>query len=196
MLNRLRAIPDLHVTEGALLAPHTRFGLGGPALVLADAHTESALAAAVRILEGSQWTLIGGGSNLVVADEGFPGVVLRYVAKGIGVQGTQVDADAGVVLQHLVDHTIAKGLQGLETMTGIPGWLGGAVYGNAGAYGHSIHELVESVRFFDGSSIRRISGPECQFHYRESIFKEQKHWLILSAQLRLKDANEIGRAHV
>ena len=191
MLNRLRAISGLHVSENARLAPHTRFGLGGPALALIDAHTESALAAAVRILDGSQWTLIGGGSNLVVADEGFSGVVLRYVAPGIRVEGTQVEADSGVVLQDLVDHAIAKGLQGLETMTGIPGWLGGAVYGNAGAYGHSLHELVESVRLFDGSSLRSISGPECQFRYRESIFKQQKHWLILSAQLRMKHANTV-----
>jgi UDP-N-acetylmuramate dehydrogenase len=189
MLTRLRAIPDLDVREGAILAPYTRFGLGGRALALADARTELGLTEALRVLKGCPWTLIGGGSNLVVADEGFEGVVLRYTANRIGIKGNQVDADAGVVLQDLVNVTVDAGLQGLETMTGIPGWLGGAVYGNAGAYGHSIDERVQSVRFFDGDQIREISGTECQFRYRESIFKARKGWVITGARLHLNSAD-------
>jgi UDP-N-acetylmuramate dehydrogenase len=98
-------------------------------------------------------------------------------------------------LQDLVDATIASGLRGLETMTGIPGWVGGAIYGNAGAYGHSIDERVVSVRFFDGShihetqQIREIDNFACEFRYRESIFKRKKDWVILSATLRLDPAN-------
>jgi UDP-N-acetylmuramate dehydrogenase len=74
-------------------------------------------------------------------------------------------------------------------MTGIPGWVGGAIYGNAGAYGHSIHERVESVRFFDVASVREIGNAACEFRYRDSVFKRQKDWIILSAVLRLDRAD-------
>jgi UDP-N-acetylmuramate dehydrogenase len=96
-----------------------------------------------------------------------------------------VRAAAGAVLQDLVDATIAAGLEGLHTMTGIPGWVGGAIYGNAGAYGHSIHEFVESVRFFDGAAIREMDNVACEFRYRESVFKRNKSWIVLEATLRL-----------
>ena len=66
-------------------------------------------------------------------------------------------------------------------MTGIPGWVGGAIYGNAGAYGHSLHECVESVRFFDGARVCEITNAACEFRYRESVFKRRKDWIVLSA---------------
>ena len=96
--------------------------------------------------------------------------------------------DAGAVLQDLVDRTIDAGLRGLETMTGIPGWVGGAIYGNAGAYGHSIQECVESVRFFDGSETRELGANELKFTYRTSIFKARKDWVVLDAVLKLNQA--------
>lgn len=74
-------------------------------------------------------------------------------------------------------------------MTGIPGWTGGAVYGNAGAYGHSIQERIEAVRFFDGSCFHEISNSACEFAYRESIFKRRKDWIVISAILRLDAAD-------
>jgi UDP-N-acetylmuramate dehydrogenase len=120
-----------------------------------------------------------------VSDDGFRGVVLKLTARSIAIDGEQVTADAGVVLQDLVDTTVDHSLQGLETMTGIPGFTGAAVYGNAGAYGHSISERVTSVEFFDGNGIRRIDNAACQFHYRESIFKKQKNWIIFSADLEM-----------
>jgi len=191
MLSRLRAIPNLQIQENAPLSRHTRFALGGPAQILADASTETALAEALTVVgeAGSRLALIGGGSNLVVADEGFPGVVLRYTARRIEAAGAQIHVESGAVLQDLVDLSIAHGLRGLETMTGIPGWVGGAIYGNAGAYGHSIEERVERVRFFDGSAFREISRAECEFHYRESIFKRHKSWIVTAAVLRMDPAD-------
>ena len=91
-------------------------------------------------------------------------------------------------LQALVDYSIDQGLRGLETMTGIPGSVGAAVYGNAGAYGHSIDERVRLVRFLDGTAIRSFGPAECQFHYRESIFKEHKDWIILDVELGMTPA--------
>ncbi len=74
-------------------------------------------------------------------------------------------------------------------MTGIPGYLGGAVYGNAGAYGRSLQELVESVRFTDGERVRIFNNEECRFRYRESTFKDHKGWIVLSAELRFIPGN-------
>ncbi len=165
----------------------TRFALGGPARHLADVSTPEELAAA---LATGRHTLIGGGSNLVASDEGFPGTVIRYTASELEIEGQQVRVGAGVVLQALVDATIFAELEGLHTMTGIPGWVGGAVYGNAGAYGHSIHEFIESVRYFDGASVHEIGNPACEFRYRESIFKRRKDWVILGATLRLPQASD------
>jgi UDP-N-acetylmuramate dehydrogenase len=89
-------------------------------------------------------------------------------------------------LQTLVDGTIDAGLKGIETMTGIPGSTGGAVYGNAGAYGHSIMERISRVHFFDGDRVREIDNAGCEFHYRESIFKRRKDWIILSSELEME----------
>jgi UDP-N-acetylmuramate dehydrogenase len=98
-------------------------------------------------------------------------------------------ADAGAVLQDLVDFANGRGLKGLETLAGIPGSVGAAVYGNAGAYGHSISESVTRVRFFDGTEIRVSDKEECEFHYRESVFKKHKEWIIFSTELLLQPAD-------
>lgn len=191
MLAHLAAIPGLVCREDAPLCEYTRFGLGGPARLLADAPTEEALQAALEWVRGENqpYVLIGGGSNLVVSDRGFPGVVLRYTANALAIDGVRVRVSAGTVLQDLVDATIAAGLDGLHTMTGIPGWVGGAIYGNAGAYGHSIHEFVESVRYLDPSGIHEIGNAACQFGYRESVFKRAKDRVVLDATLRLRSGD-------
>ena len=128
----------LSVLHNVPLARYTRFEVGGPARVLADASTETALQAALRAIResGEPHTVIGGGTNLVASDEGFPGTVLRYTNATLEIEGNRVRVAAGARLQDLVDSTIAHGLRGVETMTGIPGWVGGAIYGNAGAYVH------------------------------------------------------------
>jgi len=161
--------------------------------MLADASSEAALIAALEAIREAKepYALMGGGTNLIADDGGFPGVVLRYTAKRIEVDGARVRVAAGLILQDLVDATIAAGLQGLHTMTGIPGWVGGAVYGNAGAYGHSIHEFVESVRFLDGLQIREIGNAACEFQYRESIFKRRKDWIVLETTLRLPSGDPL-----
>ncbi len=187
------SVPNLQITQDVSLSQLTRFAIGGPTRLLADAATEKALSAALEIVReaGWPWTLTGGGTNLLAADEGFPGVVLRYTAKGIRSEGSAVIVEAGAMLQDLVDATIDRGQRGLETMTGIPGWVGGAVYGNAGAYGHSIQERLESVRFFDGRVFREFDNAACEFQYRESIFKRNKDWIVTSANLSKADSREL-----
>jgi UDP-N-acetylmuramate dehydrogenase len=189
--SRLALIDGLRVERDVPLSRYTRFALGGPASLLADASTEASLAAAIAQVESEQvpFVVIGGGSNLVVSDAGYRGIVIRYTADGISSSGTCVTAQAGAELQSLVDYTIDKGLSGIHTMTGIPGWVGGAVYGNAGAYGRSTHQSIHSVRFFDGSIAREFNNEECGFRYRHSRFKDNKQWIILSSAWRLSNAD-------
>jgi len=191
----MRPSAGLTILENAPLARYTRFAVGGPAKILADASTETALTEALHEIResGKPYTVMGGGTNLVAADEGYAGVVLRYTNSAIEFVAATVRVAAGAVLQDLVDASIAHGLKGLETMTGIPGWLGGAIYGNAGAYGHSIHERVSSVRYLQGECVHEIGNAACGFAYRESVFKRRKDWIVLSATLQLEpaDADEL-----
>jgi UDP-N-acetylmuramate dehydrogenase len=189
-LQRLAHIPNLSISEHALLSRYTRFGIGGPAEVYAETPDEQSFMSALNIARssGAEHTVIGAGTNLIVSDAGFPGIVLRFTSDGISSDGVGVRAEAGAELQALVDYTIDHGLQGIETMTGIPGSVGAAIYGNAGAYGHSINERVRQVRFCDGASIRTIGNAECEFHYRESAFKRHKDWIVFSTELDLAPA--------
>lgn len=169
------------------LSAHTRFGIGGPADLLAHAADPEALAGAFGAAReaGVPFYLLGDGSNVVASDLGFPGLVVRYSASRVTGRDGVVDVEAGAPLQALVDLTLDHGLEGLHTLTRIPGSVGGAIYGNAGAYGHQIDEFVERVDFVDGARVRSIGQNECQFEYRESVFKRNKDWLIVGARLRL-----------
>ncbi len=189
-LQRLAQIPNLSVSEHILLSRYTRFGIGGEAEAFVETPAEQSFIAALDIVKasGAAFVVIGGGTNLIVSDAGFRGVVLRFTAGGISSASDTVRAEAGAELQAVVDYTIGQGLQGLETMTGIPGSVGAAVYGNAGAYGHSINERVRAVRFFNGAVIRTFGNSECEFHYRESIFKRHKEWIIFSTELAMTAA--------
>lgn len=188
---RLAEIPNLTVSADTPLAPHTRFGIGGPADLYAETRSAEAFIAALAAAResGRPTMVIGGGTNLIVSDQGFRGIVLRYRADRLLAANQGIVADAGAVLQDLVDFANQRGLGGLETLAGIPGSVGAAVYGNAGAYGHSIAERVVSVRFYDGVQVRVFDNSECEFHYRESVFKRHKEWIIFSAKLRLDAAD-------
>ncbi len=186
-IERLCNLPNLAISRRTLLSRHTRFAIGGPAEVYAETSDEQSFMQAFQITrsEGADYAVIGDGTNLIVSDAGFPGIVLRFTARAIDNEDTRVRAQAGAELQTLVDYCIDRGLKGIETMTGIPGSVGAAVYGNAGAYGHSIEERIEQVRFYDGAGIRVFGRAECEFHYRESVFKRHKDWVIFSAKLAM-----------
>lgn len=194
---RLARIPDLNISEGALLSRYTRFSIGGPAGLLIATSNETSFIEALKAARagGHNYVVIGDGTNLIVCDAGFRGVVLRFTAAAIRNTGACVEAAAGAELQHLVDYSIGEGLQGIETMTGIPGTVGAAVYGNAGAYGHSIMERVNQVRFFDGAAIRVFDNSQCEFGYRDSVFKRHKDWIIFSTGLHMDraPAEELSR---
>jgi len=188
---RLAEIPNLTVSMDVPLSRYTRFGIGGPADLYAETGSVEAFIAALAAARSSgiPTMVMGGGTNLVVSDRGFRGIVLRYRGDRLMAEGRRVMADAGAVFEDLVNFAIERGLQGLETLAGIPGSVGAAVYGNAGAYGHSLSERVVHVRFHDGREIRVFTNEECRFHYRESIFKRHKDWIIFSTELLLEPAD-------
>lgn len=188
---RLAAVPNVTVLVDAPLSAYTRFRIGGPAALLCDTSDVEAFQTALQIAKSLSLPrmVIGGGTNLIVSDAGFDGIVLRFTGANILHYGIALRVESGAVLQDVVDYSIERGLKGMETLTGIPGYLGGAVYGNAGAYGHSIQELVTLVWFTDGDDVKTINNSGCQFHYRESIFKDQKDWTILSAQLHFNESD-------
>lgn len=193
----LNKIPQLSVARDVPLATRIRFGIGGPAQLFVETHCQASLIRAVEILVGEQvrWAVIGGGTNLIVADEGFPGAVLRFLGARLWRFEEAIEVEAGAELQALVDFANESGLAGLETLAGIPGGVGGAVYGNAGAYGRSMAECVRRVRIWDGEQIAWLDAAECAFDYRESIFKQRSGWVILSAELTLRpgDPAELRR---
>jgi UDP-N-acetylmuramate dehydrogenase len=184
-------IDGLKVQENVELRRRTRFGIGGVADLYAETADPEAFAQAVGICRsrGYRFYVMGDGSNVIVSDDGFRGLILRFVARSLSRDGLTVWADAGASLQSLVDFAGEAGLRGLETLAGIPGSVGAAVYGNAGAYGHSISERVTWVQFFDGEKVRRFVSAQCEFDYRESIFKRNKSWVIFRAALECEAAS-------
>jgi UDP-N-acetylmuramate dehydrogenase len=170
------------------LKNHTTYRLGGPADFYFTAKTakeaSSALAAAKE--DGLPVFVMGGGSNLLASDSGFRGLVISYAARAVKIEGARVVAESGAVLYSLVRESIASGLTGLEWAAGIPGTVGGAVRGNAGAYGGEIKDSLETVQAIDlaDGQVRTFGRDDCAFAYRESIFKRSP-WLITLAVFSL-----------
>jgi UDP-N-acetylmuramate dehydrogenase len=187
----------LDVRESVPLRDLTRFQIGGEISVLAEAHEEAVFLRAARAVADMRvpWLVQGAGTNLIGSDDGFDGVVLRYTGARMEKREHSVYVEAGAELQRLVDFTISEGLSGLHTMTGIPGWVGGAIYGNAGAYGNAIAASIEGVRFYDGRVLRGIDCSGCEFGYRDSIFKRNKDWIILSATLSMQPGDADAMKH-
>lgn len=185
---RQRGIP---FTSGEPLARHTTFHIGGPAALFAAPQNEEQLLAALALCRtaGLRYTIMGRGSNLLFADEGFDGAVLCLdgVQQGISVKQNSITAWAGASLARLCTVAAAAGLSGLEFAMGIPGSVGGAVYMNAGAYGGEVKDVLAGVSFADETgAVRSLPAGELQLGYRASIFQQQKGWCILSARFALR----------
>jgi UDP-N-acetylmuramate dehydrogenase len=189
----LQELTDLRVSADVPLSLYTRFGIGGPADLMVETASHEAFQQAMVIAResGLPHVVIAGGTNLIVSDSGFRGIVLRFTGARLEVRGMRIYVEAGSVLQDVVDRSIEAGLAGIHTMTGIPGSLGAAVYGNAGAYGHSINESVERVHYCDGLGVHSLTGADCEFEYRGSIFKRRKDWVILAAELSFTAGDRI-----
>ncbi len=167
------------------LSGYTRFGIGGPADVLIETPDPAEFLSELRAVEGPHLVL-GGGTNLLVSDEGYRGTVLRYLGSAIRQDGETLHVQSGAELEEVVSYAASHGLAGIESLMRIPGWVSGAVYGNAGAYGQSIQEVITRVEIFDGHEVRWISNFDCGFSYRTSDFKKKRNWVILAAEFSLR----------
>ncbi len=179
--------------ENEPLANHTRFGLGGPADQWIDCETAAEFIDEIR-RDPPGLLVLGGGTNLLAADAGYRGTVVRYTGRQIRIEDTTVVVDSGADLEDVVRAANAAGLAGLESMMRIPGWVSGAIYGNAGAYGQSIQDVVEAVEIFDGRDRRWLAGAECGFAYRTSAFKSHREWKILTVRLKLSSGDPVALA--
>ena len=199
-LDRLAAERGISLAEDAALAPLTTLRVGGPADRLVAVHSRAELEAALGLARdaGVPWFILGNGSDLVVADAGIRGLVIRNRARSVTIEGEELRADAGAPMALLVRRSTDAGLAGLEFGTSIPGTLGGAVWANAGAHGREMQDVVIAVEAWEPSdgSIGSRDAAACDFAYRESRFKHS-HEVIVAATLSLgRDAPDAIAARV
>lgn len=171
---------QLIIRRGAPVAPYTTFGIGGPADVLAEVYTEKGLQEIVRsaVESGMRWLLIGGGSNLLVGDTGFRGLVIVNRIEHLHVDGTLITAGAGCDLGEVVEAAREHSLSGLEFAIDIPGTVGGAIRGNAGAFGRAVGDIVTRIRLLEGTTLVDRTPAELGFAYRHSKLKENTNIVV------------------
>lgn len=178
--------------ENVSLSPFTTFKIGGKARYFFSAKNKEDIIKAVKTATALKmpFFVLGGGSNLLVSDKGFNGLVIHIENKGYSINDNKLYAEAGVDFPVLVSKTGSKGLSGLEWAGGLPGTIGGAIRGNAGAFGGEIKDSVIEVEVLDNKRVvMKLKNKECKFSYRSSIFKE-KNWIVISAVFKLKKGNK------
>jgi UDP-N-acetylmuramate dehydrogenase len=174
------------------LSELTTLRLGGPAQALVEARSEAELLDAVRRADGPL-LLVAGGSNLVVADDGFPGTVVRVLTAGVEERErdglVELTVQAGEEWEPFVARCVADGLAGVESLSGIPGSVGATPIQNVGAYGQEVAETVVSVRMLDRErdTVEELPAADCGFAYRSSAFKRiPGRWVVLAVSFALE----------
>lgn len=188
----------MRLEENRLLAPLTTLGVGGPARFFLEVQTEA------EIVEVTAWAkerglrvfILGGGSNLVVSDNGYDGLVLHIALKGVEAQETAgsdevlFHAAAGEEWDGFVQRTVEANCAGIECLAGIPGTVGGTPVQNVGAYGEEVASVIERVRAFDlrEQSFVEFSAAECEFSYRRSRFNslDRGRYIMTHVDFRLR----------
>ncbi|MGH8888955.1 MAG: UDP-N-acetylmuramate dehydrogenase [Acidothermaceae bacterium] len=185
-----------HSRAGVRLADHTTLRLGGPASDFVVARTERELIDAVTTADaaGTSLLVLGGGSNLVVADEGFAGTVVRVATRGLSFEPDDenpgrfvVRAAAGEIWDQVVAAAIERGLAGIESLSGIPGLVGATPIQNVGAYGTELSDVVTAVRVFDRvqCALVTLDATACGFGYRTSALKGHDRYVVLEVEISL-----------
>jgi len=193
----------MQLQENVALAPLTTFRIGGPARYFVEAATTGEVEEAVTFArsKGLPLFILGGGSNLVVADSGWPGLVLKVAIAGIDRRSGHddegralFDVGAGEPWDRFVWHAVMAQCAGVECLSGIPGSVGGTPVQNVGAYGQEVSETIESVEVFDrkDSQVRELCREACGFSYRSSIFNtsERERFIILRVTYALTPGGE------
>jgi UDP-N-acetylmuramate dehydrogenase len=173
------------------LSELTTLHLGGPARRYREAESEEAVVEAIRAADraGEPLLVLAGGSNVVVADEGFPGTVVRVATRGVSRDGATLEVAAGEPWNPLVTRCVTDGLAGLECLAGIPGSVGATPIQNVGAYGQEVAETIVAVRALDRvrDTVVELDRTACAFTYRSSAFKRHPgRWVVLAVRLQLR----------
>lgn len=185
--------------ENVPLDQFSSYRIGGPARAYYEAKSAEEARAAIVEAQRQRWRLfvLGGGTNLLIDDRGFDGLVLRPNLRVLEAQGTRVRVGAGILVAELLEFLLERSLAGLEWAGGLPGTVGGAVRGNAGAFRGEIKDVTAEVVSLDTQTLATVVRPnaECRFGYRHSIFKEGPREIILTAAFDLHEgvAPEIAR---
>jgi UDP-N-acetylmuramate dehydrogenase len=188
----------MKILEHVILAPYTTFKIGGPADFFCSVTTEDKVHEAVEFAREKKipFFVIGGGSNLLISDTGFPGLVILNELKGITLKGDIVSAAAGESWDGFVEHTVSKGFSGLENLSSIPGTVGASPVQNLGAYGVTTGQFIHSVRAFDTKDMKFVdlSNADCIFEYRDSMFKHEKgRYVVTRVDFKLEKG---GKANI
>jgi UDP-N-acetylmuramate dehydrogenase len=191
--------------QNVILAPYTTYKIGGPARYFISVKSENDLLEALRwaLDHQEKYFILGGGSNILVADEGFDGLVVKLEAEII-VEKLRIKCGAGAPLALVLKKAVDHSLSGLEWSAGIPGaTVGGALRGNAEAFNQSMSNIVASVRVLDVNTwkFENFSHADCQFSYRHSIFKDKPNYVLWSLVLKMKresaeKSNELVRKSI
>jgi len=192
ILNSLQFIGG-EIKSNVVLAPHTSFNIGGPAKYFCVLQSEDKIAELIKVAEKNKipYFILGGGSNILVSDSGFNGLVIKINDSKIKIKGDKMECRAGVLLGKVVGEALSAGLSGLEWAIGIPGTIGGAIHNNAGAFGGEMSNNVEEVIVIKNGKTKKINNKKCNFSYRNSIFKDEKNNdIILSVVLNLASGNK------
>lgn len=174
------------------MAGLTTLGIGGPAKYLVEVSDEEGLGEAVAMARTRSLPILilGGGSNLLVSDDGFPGLAIRMRISGVRWDGPRVSAGAGVVWDTLVADAVGRGFFGIECLSGIPGSVGGTPVQNVGAYGQEVSQVISSVRVYDlyNDAFRDLAAEDCGFAYRTSVFNSthRGRYVVLAVEYTLR----------
>ena len=191
-MNIKEILPELK--QDVLLKNYTTFKIGGKAKYFYKAKTKEELIKAVKAAKKLKlpFFILGGGSNLLVSDKGFDGLVINFKFSTFNFQNNKIFCEAGTPFALIVSEARQQSLTGVEWCIGIPGTVGGAIRGNAGAFGESIGNIIKQVEVFNSEKekIENYSQKDAGFAYRESIFKKRPELVILSAELELKIGNK------
>lgn len=173
------------------MAKHTTLKIGGSADLFVKVNNLKQLRKILEINLGEPITVIGNGSNLLVKDNGIRGIVIKYNAHDIQINGNTVIVESGVMNGVLAKKLVDEELSGYEFASGIPGTIGGAIFMNAGAYGMEIADVIEKVSYIDltDNNIYTINKEQCEFEYRNSIFTRKKS-IILNAQIKTESRDK------
>ena len=187
IISLLRDIQNINILENEPMSNHTTFKIGGPASLFVEVFDISSLTQTMDIL--SQFEIkpfiLGNGSNLLVSDNGYKGIVLKNSCKSITVSGNKIFAESGALLSSVAKTALNASLSGLEFAHGIPGTVGGALVMNAGAYDGEISGVLSKSSYYSLGKVYALKRDEHRFSYRNSIYKQTSDFTVLSAEFEL-----------